>query len=300
MAASIPVVDFAKLSSDQEECKKLRVACEKCGCFRIINHPIPLTLMADMKLVAKHLHYRPKDIKICNKDVIRDSGYVSSVDISPLYEGLEIYDMHSSPHAVQDFCSQLDVSPHHRQIIEAYGHAIHDLASSVSQKMAESLGIKDIDFKDWPFIFRFMKYTFTPEAIGSLGIPLHSDTGFITVAQDDETVGGIELMDDSNSFKAILPIPGSFLCIIGDIGHAWSNGRFWNVKHRVLCKEATTRYSFGAFMLASRDGNVEPHAKLVDHDHERLYRPFKYEDLRDFKITTRKRAGEFLEQLRIG
>ncbi|RDX77946.1 2-oxoglutarate-dependent dioxygenase DAO, partial [Mucuna pruriens] len=79
----------------------------------------------------------------------------------------------------------------------------------------------------------------------------------------------------------------------------WSNGRFLNMKNRVLCKEVATRYSIGAFVFSARNGIVESHEKLVDPDHTRLYRPFKYEDLRQFRITTNKRAGEFLEQHRI-
>ncbi|XP_020208930.1 2-oxoglutarate-dependent dioxygenase DAO [Cajanus cajan] len=299
MEAKIPVVDFEKLSTDEDELKKLREACEKCGCFRIMNHPIPLTLMADMKLVAKHLHDLPKEIKMRNKSIIPESGYVPSTVTSPLYEGLGIYDMYSSPHALQDFCSQLNVSPHHRQILGAYGQAIHDLASNVSQKMAESLGIMSFDFKDWPFIFRIIKYNLTPQDIGTTAAELHSDTGFITLLQDDEIVSGLELLDDSNSFKKIPTKPGSFLCIIGDVGHAWSNGNFFNVRHRVQCKETINRYSFGAFMLASRDGNVEAPAKLVELDHARVYCPFKYEELREFRITTGKKTGEVLDQYRI-
>ena len=85
--------------------------------------------------------------------------------------------------------------------------------------MAESLGITNTDFKDWPFIFRIIKYNFTPEAIGSTGVQLHSDTGFVTLLQDDEKVGGLEMMDNSGSFRAIPPKSGSFLCIIGDVAH---------------------------------------------------------------------------------
>ncbi|XP_020208841.1 2-oxoglutarate-dependent dioxygenase DAO-like [Cajanus cajan] len=115
MEAKIPVVDFEKLSSDEDELKKLREACEKCGCFRIMNHPIPLTLMADMKLVAKHLHDLPMDIKIRNKlAILPDNGYVSLSVTSSIYEGLAISDMHTSPHAIEDFCSELNVSNHHR------------------------------------------------------------------------------------------------------------------------------------------------------------------------------------------
>ncbi|RDX58420.1 2-oxoglutarate-dependent dioxygenase DAO, partial [Mucuna pruriens] len=298
--AIVPVVDYQKLMTEKEECERLREACEKSGCFRVVNHPIPLTLMKDMKAVVKYLHDLPMEIKVRNRSVIPDSGYVpSSEGVTPLYEGLGIYDMKSHQNAVEDFCNALKASPQQRKIIEEYSQAIYDLESSISQKMAESLGINDTDFKDWPFIFRVIKYNFTQETLGNIGILLHSDPEFITLLQDDETVGGLELKDGSNTFKAIPTQPGSFLCIVGDVGHVWSNGRFFNMKHRVLCKEVATRYSIGAFMLSPRSGIVEPHEKLVDANHKRLFSPLKYEDLRQFRITTGKRAGEFLEQYRI-
>lgn len=298
MEEIVPVVDFQRLS-EEEERKKLRKTCEKPGCFRIINHSIPLTLMADMKSVVKYLHDLPAEIKMRNKpSSVPESGYRAASPTSPLYEGMGIYDMHASPQAFEDFCSNLNVSPRHRQIIKEYGQAIHDLASNVSQKMAESLGIVDNDFKDWPFILRTIKFSFTPDVIGSMAAQLHSDTGFITLLQDDEHVSGLEMIDDFGTFKAVPPIPGAFLCIVGDVGHVWSNGKFWNARHRVICKETGTGYSFGAYMLSPRDGNVEAPKKLVEVDHVQRYRPFKYEDLRDFKITTGKRV-EVLDQYRI-
>jgi len=57
MEASVPVVDF-----EGKELKKLREAFEKCGCFRIINHPIPKTMMSEMKSVVKYVHDLPLEI----------------------------------------------------------------------------------------------------------------------------------------------------------------------------------------------------------------------------------------------
>lgn len=114
MEAIVPVVDFQRLS-EEEERKKLRKTCEKPGCFRIINHSIPLTLMADMKSVVKYLHDLPAEIKMRNKpSSVPESGYRAASPTSPLYEGMGIYDMHASPQAFEDFCSNLNVSPRHR------------------------------------------------------------------------------------------------------------------------------------------------------------------------------------------
>ncbi|XP_014506294.1 2-oxoglutarate-dependent dioxygenase DAO [Vigna radiata var. radiata] len=298
MEANVPVVDFQKLS-EGEEWKKLREACEQCGIFRVINHPISETLMKEMKSAVKFWHDLPLETKLRNKSIIPDSGYIPPFPSSPLYEAMGIYDYHKSPQALEDFFSQLDLPPRYREIVKEYGKAIHDLASTIAQKMAKCLGIVDVDFKDWPFLLRTIKYNFSPENVGEMGIMLHSDTGFITLLQDDETVTGLELLDDSGLLKKVTPKSGSFLCIVGDVGHVWSNEKFWNARHRVICKETCTRYSFGIFMLAARDGIVEAHPKLAELNGGPRYRPFQYADLREFRIVTGKRNAEVLDQYRI-
>jgi len=112
MVETIPVIDLEKIS-EQFECKKLRDACEKSGCFRIINHSIPLSLMAEMKMVVEALHDLPIDIKKNNKDVIPGSGYLAPSAFNPLLQSFGLYDMGSSQ-AMHDFCSQLDATPHQR------------------------------------------------------------------------------------------------------------------------------------------------------------------------------------------
>ncbi|MED6204187.1 hypothetical protein PIB30_006943 [Stylosanthes scabra] len=184
---------------------KLREACERCGCFRIINHTVPETLMADMKLLSKYLHELPVEMKKLNKSVFPETGYRPPSETSPFYESLGLYDLHKDPQVLHDFCTQLAVSPKQRETIEAYTEAIHELAASVLQKMAESLGVVGIDFKDWPFTFRSIKYSFNPENIGSAGVPIHTDIGFLTLLQDDEKVGGLQMIDHSSSFKDVPP-----------------------------------------------------------------------------------------------
>lgn len=297
MEEAIPVIDLDKIS-EQSECKKLREACEKWGCFRIINHSIPSTLMSDMKMVVQALLDLPMDIKKNNKDVIAGSGYMAPSAINPLYEALGLYDLGSSQ-AVQEFCSQLNATPHQREIMEAYGKAIHDLAVEIGQKMAESLGIGSADFEDWPCQFRINKYSFTKESVGSPGVQIHTDSGFLTILQDDENVGGLEVMDGSGSFVSVPPFHGTLLANLGDIAKVWSNGRFYNVKHRVQCKEATTRFSIATFMLGPRKGNVEAPTEAVDHDHPRLYKPFVYDDYRKLRVSKKMHTGEALELLRL-
>lgn len=109
---SIPVIDMQKFP-DLREYKKLKEACEEWGCFRIVNHKIPLPLMSEMKRVVRSLLDLPMEIKTRNTDAILGSGYMAPSKVNPLYEGLGLYDL-GSPQAVRNFCAQLDASPHQK------------------------------------------------------------------------------------------------------------------------------------------------------------------------------------------
>lgn len=293
---SIPVID---LHDFPNQSSKLITACEEWGCFRLINHDevLPLTLMSEMKAVVRSLFDLPVEIKRQNTDVITGSGYVAPTAKNPLYEALGLYDM-SSPRDVDTFCSQLDASPHQRETIMRYAGAVHELFVGIGKKLAEGLGVKseNIGIENWPCQFRINKYHFTPENVGSSGVQIHTDSGFLTILQDDEDVGGLEVMNNSGEFIAVDPWPGTLLVNLGDIATVWSNGRFCNVKHRVQCKEAKIRVSIASFLLGPRE-TVEPLPELVDGEHPRVYVSTTYEEYRKLRFSTKMHAGEALALL---
>ena len=87
----------------------------------------------------------------------------------------------------------------------------------IGGKLAESMGLVGDYCKEWPCQFRINKYNFTPEAVGSTGVQIHTDSGFLTILQEDENVGGLEVMDRSGEFVAVDPLPGSLLVNLGDM-----------------------------------------------------------------------------------
>lgn len=113
--STIPVIDLKRFEKDGglAESKKLREASEEWGCFRMVNHNVPLTIMAEMKSVVRDLLDLPMEIKKRNTDVIAGSGYMAPSKINPLYEALGLYDL-GSTQAVSSFCAQLNATPHQR------------------------------------------------------------------------------------------------------------------------------------------------------------------------------------------
>ncbi|KAF7135781.1 hypothetical protein RHSIM_Rhsim08G0024600 [Rhododendron simsii] len=184
-----------------------------------------------------------------------------------------------------------------RKTIMKYAEAIHELAMDIMGKLAEAMGLSTLSFEDWPCQFRINKYNFTPETVGSTGVQIHTDSGFLTVLQDDENVGGLEVMNKSGEFVAVEPMLGTLVVNFGDIATIWSNGRFRNVKHRVQCKEATIRLSIASFLLGPKEALVEAPPELVDSEHPRLYVPFTYKDYRMLRISNNFSAGEALDHV---
>ncbi|XP_047336410.1 2-oxoglutarate-dependent dioxygenase DAO-like [Impatiens glandulifera] len=295
-SSSVPVIDLQKFPSESHN---LIQACDQWGCFRIINHTIPTNLMSEMKSVIKFLLDLPAEVKIRNIDVIAGSGYVAPTKINPLYEALGLYDIGSSQ-AVREFCDQLEATPSQRYTIEKYSEAINELVMDIGRKICESLGLGSKNlFLEWPCQFRINKYSFTPEAVGSCGVQIHTDSGFLTILQDDENVGGLEVMDkETGVFLPIDPMPGSLLVNMGDLAKIWSNGRFYNVKHKVMCREASVRLSIALFVLGPKDTQMEAPAELLlDSDDTRLYVPVAFEEYRKLRLSKGMHAGEALSLL---
>ncbi|XP_028799975.1 2-oxoglutarate-dependent dioxygenase DAO-like [Neltuma alba] len=299
---NIPVIDLEESAEKPQEVKKkLREACEEWGCFRVKTHGVSSSLMAEMKKVVRSLLDLPLEIKMRNSDVIAGSGYMPPSAANPLYEGLGLYDMASSQ-AIQAFCSQLDASPHQRKVIETYGKAVNEVLMEIAEKMGESLGLEEGRcehyFKGWACQFRINKYSFTPQTVGFSGVQIHTDCAFLTILQDDEQVGGLQVMSKSGSFVDVPPCPGSFLAILGDIAHVWSNGRFGSVKHRVECKEASVRVSIASFLLGPKEEEVRAPQELLDSDDRPpLFLPFAYEYYKKLRLSKNMRAGEALALL---
>ncbi|KAF5736304.1 2-oxoglutarate-dependent dioxygenase DAO [Tripterygium wilfordii] len=102
---------------------------------------------------------------------------------------------------------ELGLSNHQRSVIEAYAQGINDLAMEILEKLTKTMGLSGYSFEGWPMLFRINKYHFIPEAVGTVGVQLHSDAVFLTLLQDDENVGGLEVIN-SKSGEYVRVDPG--------------------------------------------------------------------------------------------
>ena len=107
---AIPVIDLDQFPA---QFGKLLEACDMFGCFRVVNHKIPLQLMSEMKSVVRNLHELPTETKLRHTDAISGRGYEGPTSSNPLYEALGIHDINSSE-AIDAFCDRLNATVHQR------------------------------------------------------------------------------------------------------------------------------------------------------------------------------------------
>ncbi|XP_074300072.1 2-oxoglutarate-dependent dioxygenase DAO-like [Silene latifolia] len=291
MGEEIPIIDM-----QENNVNKLREACEKWGCFRVVNHGVPTTLMAEIKSVAVELFDRPVDIKQKNKEELPGSGYVGVTQTNPVYEALAV-DIFSSL-SIPTFCSDLHASPHQREIIERYVQNLHKLGIDIASRMVGSSRLDDDIVKVCPSHFRMNKYTITQENIGTGGLPMHTDGSLFTILLDDEHLGGLEIVDPSGKLLDVDRFPGSFLINLGDIAVPWSNGKMRNLKHRVICKDVGIRMSIAIIITPPTDEDMKAHQKFIEGDSPPEYVPFNYAEFRKLRAAKKMYAGEALELLR--
>ncbi|XP_020572989.1 2-oxoglutarate-dependent dioxygenase DAO-like [Phalaenopsis equestris] len=287
---SVPVIDLANCFVQAGK-QKLAAAITEMGCFRVINHGFPAALAAEMRAIVPSLMEHRR-----NTEVSAGSGYMAPnqySQIAPLQESLGIYNAASSEE-VHSFCSLMHVSPQQRETISEYASKLHDLIVDIASKVTDCLGVEGFSFQEWPCRLGLNRYNFTEETIGSIGAPIHTDSSFLTIVQEEESIGGFEIADAAGNFVAIDPVPGTFWVNIGDMGKVWSNGRLQNVKHRVICKKASQRFSIVLFMFPPENSMVEPQAAFIDSKHKRLYGTIDLPEYRKLRLSSKLTAGELL------
>ncbi|EFA77894.1 oxidoreductase [Heterostelium album PN500] len=164
-----------------------------------------------------------------------------------------------------------------KDIIETYIKRVSALAQDIMEAMALSLNL--------PRDFFFKKYTYDPftqmamlhypsfhkdknisnpddsSKIEKFGTGPHTDQGFLTILHQDN-VGGlqVQLKDKPGHYIDAPPIPGTFICNLGDMLDKSTNGYYLSNVHRVKYNmTGRDRYSFAFFF----DPNLDSVPELI-------------------------------------
>ena len=146
-----------------------------------------------------------------------------------------------------------------------YIDALTRLGQTLMGGIALGLGLPERWFvehgtADPLILLRLFNYPSRPVPEGSTvqwGVGEHTDYGLLTMLWQDE-VGGLQVRSD-NGWIAAPPVPGSFVCNLGDMLDRMTGGRYRSLPHRVAINTSgRDRLSIPLFFDPDFDTRVQP------------------------------------------
>ncbi|MEK6408434.1 MAG: 2-oxoglutarate and iron-dependent oxygenase domain-containing protein [Acidobacteriota bacterium] len=159
-----------------------------------------------------------------------------------------------------------------RETVLEYMAAMTELGHTLMEVIALSLGLDEGYFaerytSDPLILFRIFNYPPDPAPISeeqSWGVGAHTDYGLLTILKQDQT-GGLQVKSRSGWVDA-KPVPGSFVCNIGDMLDRMTGGVYRSTAHRVRSPSRHDRLSFPFFFDPNFSAEVKPIAMNVPVD----------------------------------
>ena len=276
----LDVLDLTGLGADdpaavRQVAAELGRACRETGFFYIRNHGVPEPLMASMFARSRDFFASPTRVK--DQFAITRSphnrGYVgiaserlnlSQADQKEAFNiGLDLPASDAEVIAGKPFrgVNLWPDTPGFRDTALAYFNAAWRVGLDLHRAIATDLGLPPAFFDDKfdrPMAtLRLLHYP--PRAAGEGDLPgagEHTDYGSITILLTDD-VGGLEVRRRDGAWIKAPPIPGAFVCNIGDCLMRWSNDTYVSTPHRVTSPPGRDRYSIAFFLDPNPEARIE-------------------------------------------
>ncbi|KAL6073115.1 2-oxoglutarate-Fe(II) type oxidoreductase-like isoform X1 [Balamuthia mandrillaris] len=270
-----------------EVARQLRQACEEVGFFYVVGHGVPAALQEEARALAKRFFDLPQS----EKDAI-------SVTQSPGFRGYqklgenvtlqkkdwhEAIDLHRddlnpqspSMHEVEALLGDWIYSPNQwpslpsdfKPFFQQYIREMLRLGEDMMRAIAMSLELPSEDFfveknltNESYWVMRVIGYPTLDRSVPDLGLSCgeHCDYGCLTIVNQDDTKGALQVKNTAGQWINADPIPGAFVVNLGDMLHVWSNGRYQSTPHRVVNAGTNYRISIPFFYEPNIDCVVEP------------------------------------------
>ena len=91
-----------------------------------------------------------------------------------------------------------------------------------------------------------------------LGCGVHTDYGCLTMIHAEDTPGCLQAMTTKGDWVTVEPVPGAFVCNVGDMLARWTNGIYRSTPHRVLRPVGRRRISIPFFFEPNYTATIAP------------------------------------------
>ena len=275
----LDVIDLAGLGSGDPAAVRrvgaeLGRACREVGFFYVRNHGVSDALLSGIFACSKGFFAEPRAVKdeFGIKRSRHNRGYVgiateslnlAQADLKEAFNiGLDLPASDPEVIAGKPFrgVNLWPQTPGFRDTALAYFNAVWRLGVDLHLAIAADLGLAPTFFADKfdrPMAtLRLLHYPPRAPDQGELpGAGEHTDYGSLTILLTDD-VGGLEVRRRDGAWIKAPPIPGAFVCNIGDCLMRWSNDTYVSTPHRVTSPPGRDRYSVAFFLDPNPEADI--------------------------------------------
>jgi isopenicillin N synthase-like dioxygenase len=277
--AQIPAIDVGELvrgaSGRFAVARKLAETCRESGFFYALGHGVDEGLQARLHELARRFFAQDLDTKLRIRMALGGRAWRGYFPVGGeltsgkpdqkegLYFGAELPADDPRVRAGRPLhgANLFPDEPRElRATVLAYMAALERLGHRLVGGLALGLGLPESYFADRytaePFVlFRIFNYPAARDP-ALWGVGEHTDYGLLTILLQDDA-GGLEVRSRSRWVPAP-PIPGAFVCNIGDMLERMTGGLFRSTPHRVRNPAPRDRLSFPFFFDPGFDTRVQP------------------------------------------
>ncbi|BAY89611.1 MULTISPECIES: isopenicillin N synthase family dioxygenase [unclassified Tolypothrix] len=281
--SQVPLIDISALVCGKGDrlqvASEIGQACRECGFFYIVGHGVDEGLQQRLEQLSRQFFAQDLATKMAIRMALGGKawrGYFpvggeltsGKPDIKEgIYFGAELGNNHplvqaNTPmHGANLFPENI---PLFRETVLEYMEAMTQLGHILMAGIALSLGLEAAYFaerytSDLLTLFRIFNYPpdLSPaDGENRWGVGEHTDYGVLTILKQDDS-GGLQVKSRSR-WVAAPPIPGSFVCNIGDMLDRMTRGLYRSTPHRVQNLSGRDRLSFPFFFDPNFDVEVKP------------------------------------------
>ncbi|XVF08486.1 hypothetical protein REPUB_Repub07fG0007200 [Reevesia pubescens] len=275
----------------------LSLACREWGFFRITNHGISKDLLRKLFSLSNNLFSLPNESKLKLGPTSSLNTYTPHFIASPFYESLLVTGPDFFASAQSSVLVLFD-QPNlvFSEILNEYGSMMTKLSKAIVEAVLNSLGedfekkFMESEFRNCHGYLRVSNYThpknIKEEEVEGLG--MHTDMSCLTIVYQDE-IGGLQVRSKEGKWMDINPCEETLVVNIGDLMHAWSNGKLRSSEHRVVLKRNhLNRFSLAFFWCFEDEKLIFAPNEVVGEKNSRIYKPFVCADYLKFRQFSEK------------
>jgi len=280
-AAEIAVIDVSPLVSRGGGARTVAAeiggACRELGFFYIRGHDVSSELLERLENVSRRFFAQDLETKLRVRMELGGRAWRGYFPVGDeltsgkpdqkegIYFGTELSNDHPKVKAGLPLHGRnlFPDIPGFRDAVLDYMQAMTELAHRLMEGIALGLGREASYFRDRltdapTVLFRIFHYPpLPPQAEATTwSVGEHTDYGILTILLQDET-SGLQVKSQGRWIDAP-PIPGSFVCNIGDMLDRMTGGLYRSTPHRVRNRGRHGRLSFPFFFDPNWDAEVTP------------------------------------------